>query len=374
LKKSILPVIFLTALISISGLPLSPANADSTSDTLFFTQFNNSPNVSSVTFTYDGAVTFSLGVPNAIGTTPGADGISGNPQNSDLLIVGGQGNDISTISKTTATVDTVASPVASFHVEVTSDDLVLTSGIPAGLARHTILGTGLLAAGVQIPLAGDDLVLTQVITTPSGFFYTSSSAGGGGSYGTLTFDTGDPATANLATTAQLHGPSGSVGIALLDAAHGGTYDPFTNNVIIMGGDSVTQLDLAGNVVANRNFFGFNNVNPQFDQGTVDGNGHLFAASNTGHLLFLDYSATGDIASAVNFVDFPFLATNLDDVAPLVGKGSTDNGDLVAGELLSLDTSALVIAGLTSMSIWMIPTIAGLTGAGIYLIKFRANRD
>ena len=46
---------------------------------------------------------------------------------------------------------------------------------------------------------------------------------------------------------------------------------------------------------------------------------------------------------------------------------------VAGELLSLDSSALVIAGLSSM-IWMISTVAGLVGAGVYLVKFRANRD
>ena len=47
---------------------------------------------------------------------------------------------------------------------------------------------------------------------------------------------------------------------------------------------------------------------------------------------------------------------------------------VAGELLSVDNSVLVIAGLTSMSLWMIPTVLGLAGAGLYLVKFRANRD
>ena len=43
---------------------------------------------------------------------------------------------------------------------------------------------------------------------------------------------------------------------------------------------------------------------------------------------------------------------------------------VAGELLPLDTSALMIAGLTSMSVWMIPTVLGLAGVGVYLVKFR----
>lgn len=47
---------------------------------------------------------------------------------------------------------------------------------------------------------------------------------------------------------------------------------------------------------------------------------------------------------------------------------------VAGELLSIDSSALVIAGLTGSAAWMIPTIAGIAGAGLYLVKFRTNRD
>jgi len=45
---------------------------------------------------------------------------------------------------------------------------------------------------------------------------------------------------------------------------------------------------------------------------------------------------------------------------------------VAGELLPLDNSALMIAGLTSMSVWMVPAVAGLAGAGVYLVKFRKH--
>jgi len=48
--------------------------------------------------------------------------------------------------------------------------------------------------------------------------------------------------------------------------------------------------------------------------------------------------------------------------------------IVAGDLLSVDSSALVVAGLTSSAVWMIPTVAGIAGAGIYLVKFRSNRD
>ena len=47
---------------------------------------------------------------------------------------------------------------------------------------------------------------------------------------------------------------------------------------------------------------------------------------------------------------------------------------VAGELLPLDNTALFIGGLSSMSVFMIPSIAGIAGAAVYLVKFRANKE
>ena len=54
------------------------------------------------------------------------------------------------------------------------------------------------------------------------------------------------------------------------------------------------------------------------------------------------------------------------------RGQITCGVPVAGELLPIDTSALMIAGLTSMTVWMIPTLLGLAGAGVYLVKFRKH--
>lgn len=45
---------------------------------------------------------------------------------------------------------------------------------------------------------------------------------------------------------------------------------------------------------------------------------------------------------------------------------------VAGELLSVNSSALVISGLASGAMWMVPAVAGVAGAGIYLVKFRSR--
>lgn len=51
---------------------------------------------------------------------------------------------------------------------------------------------------------------------------------------------------------------------------------------------------------------------------------------------------------------------------------TGNPNTVSGELLSLDTTALLIAGLTSSAIWFVPALAAIAGTGIYLIKLRKN--
>jgi hypothetical protein len=104
--------------------------------------------------------------------------------------------------------------------------------------------------------------------------YTSSGAGGVGDVGFLDLST------FIATP--IH-----TGV---DAAHGGAYDPFTNTIILFGDSHITQFDpvtlapIAGGDLTESGF--------TFDQGTVDGLGHIFAATNNGNLLFLDISGTG----------------------------------------------------------------------------------
>jgi hypothetical protein len=63
---------------------------------------------------------------------------------------------------------------------------------------------------------------------------------------------------------------------------------------------------------------------QFDQGTVDGNGHLYVANNfTGDVFFMDYSISGLVGDGTNFISSQFLAFNLDDIGPLIGEGEID---------------------------------------------------
>ncbi len=99
------------------------------------------------------------------------------------------------------------------------------------------------------------------------------------------------------------------------SAHGLTFDLFTNNLFASSGNNIEQLDAAGNVLSTVTGPG------SFDQAAVDGQGHLFVASKSGFLEFVDYDATKLIGAAGNFTVSPFLADSLDDIAPLSGIGA-----------------------------------------------------
>ena len=76
---------------------------------------------------------------------------------------------------------------------------------------------------------------------------------------------------------------------------------------------------------------------RLDQGTVDGHGHLFVASNTGHVIFVDYAANPDRVIDNNIlVHMQWIDNFLDDLAPL------DKEKVVY-------SSAAVVGGISSSS-------------------------
>ena len=295
--------IFLTIGVFIIATLSAPVNASAVSGQMFYTTYAGGTNFHKVDYSYDGASTFSLTNNTGLGHVNGADGITGNPQDTNSLFIGGQGNRIHRVSKTGALLQTLITPNPIFHLEVADSSTLYGSSIPSSGAftRATINPDGSLSAPASIAITGGGSQLTQLITTPTGDYYTASGAGGFGNFGMVSV---------VGTTASLSLLSSGV-----PAAHGGVYDPFTNSIILMGDGHLTQLDLAGSILSDIAFSG-----QSFDQGTVDGNGHLFAASNTGHLTFIDYSASGVIGTG--FRNTQFLASYLDDIAPLVGSGST----------------------------------------------------
>jgi len=97
------------------------------------------------------------------------------------------------------------------------------------------------------------------------------------------------------------------------------FDPYTSALILMGANNITQISVGATptIVSDLSLPGEGN----FDQGTVDGKGHLFAASHQGRMLFVDYSASRKVADQGNYKVLRPLVAALDDIAPLVGPGA-----------------------------------------------------
>ena len=143
----------------------------------------------------------------------------------------------------------------------------------------------------------------------------------------------------------------------LEGAHGGTYDPYSETIFVFGGARIVQIKpevkggkMTARVVAFidlRNYFfeedtthltlprtydgGY--VGWRLDQGTVDGMGHLFVASNTGHLVFVDYAANPSKYINDNvLIHLQWIDNFLDDLAPLSGAGVVRTGANTGSEV------------------------------------------
>jgi hypothetical protein len=298
----------------------SPARAGPINGTLFFTTFSGGNNVHKATFSYNaGTSSFALGSVVDIAATPGADGITFTSDHQ--LAVGGQGNAVYKVNPITGTFSTVtAGGTAAFHMMVAPDGTIYSSGIPGTPASYP---GNLGANGVAHPLSGADRAIDTIIwatSDPKHAVYTASGPGGFGNIGFLDL--------NTFTTTQV-----ATGVP---AAHGGTYDPFTNTIILFGDSHITQFDpttLA--VISNLTIPG-----ETFDQGTVDGKGHVFVCSNNGDFTFLDISGSGLVGSP-NFQHTQFLAGSLDDVAPLSGRNTTAAPEPSSVALLGMGALSLV---------------------------------
>ncbi len=320
-------IMFATAFLS---WPLSVL-ATPVSGELYYTRYKGNPRVEKVAFDFDGT-TLTLGTPTPLASNIGADGIAGNPNDNNSLLVGGQGKVVYRVAKSGGVIGAAPTETFAFHIEVADSSALYVYGIPGQPSRVTLNPDGTIGPSVALvatPGSADGIV-TQIISTPSGFYYTSSGKTGYGTFGTISF------SGNSFTTTRLHGPGGSVSTSSLPAAHGGVYDPFTDSIILFGDNHITQLDLLGNVLSDLDTT-YMGMPFSLDQGTVDGQGHIYVANNSGYLVFIDYTGGANrVNDPTNVVTWQYLADYLDDLAPLVGAGSTkDHKDVPEPGTLAL---------------------------------------
>lgn len=344
-----------------AGLTASHA-ATIISGELFFTTFQNqsgkviplTTNVWKVPFVYDSVAGLCIGsttlpcpagdpVSTAIVTLTGADGLIFDPNdatNSTLLIGEQNTNKVARIKTDgTGLVEVLAdgTKVAGFGngqaygVAATPDKTILLT-IPndAGFTNSNNINAvplGPLANGTAHTVTGTDKSLRGIAFIGNIAYY------GDGLDNVITGHLGVIDLTTYATTRVTIiddvNPGSPAGQGSLPS-HGMEFDPFSGCLMVSGANQIWQLcpdavaantlhivakvstpttctHPAGNIYC---------THVSWDQTSVDGAGHLFAANNDGDLIFIDYShsATKSISDAANYSKLQFLAIALDDIA------------------------------------------------------------
>ncbi|MEQ1631696.1 MAG: hypothetical protein ABL997_04950 [Planctomycetota bacterium] len=301
----------IATVISFAFLFAAPVSAQTYSKTLTYTRFFGTPNVKQVTLTYDAAArTTSLTTPTAITHTPGADGLLFSPDGD--IIIGGQGDALYKIAyPTPAFTSANVGGTFAYHVMLDpSGSKVWSSGNYGYLAETPLYP---FANGTFRPLNGDDQLVTHVIFTPHGAFYTASLPTGNGHFGRIDM--------NTFTTTRL--------FTDVRWSHGAALDCYTGDIMVFANDRIAQFDPVSQTVVAELDLAPLGLLINLDQGTADGDGHLYVASNTGYLVFVDLTLSRDVSNP-DFVDAPFLDHFLDDIAPECGLGAPPTCPLSQG--------------------------------------------
>jgi hypothetical protein len=302
----------------VCGFGSTSAMADAVSGTMYYTTYAGTDRLFSADYSYDGAATFSITNKTAISGSAqgllGGDGLLFAPNGN--ILVGGQTNKVYEVTTGGSVVTSVDPGGASFHLALPSNasDAQLYNLANGGCGDNCVSAVKLTAGGLPgsagslYTVSGGsshDIRSLAYDTTNAVWYYGTAADGStSGDFGTVVFDD----TLHTATLTL---------IASSVAAHGLTFDPYTGDIIISSANVVSQYAPGSGFVST--FTDTAGIGLAYDQTAADGKGHVFAASNNGDILFLDYDATGLIASG--FSDRQFLADALDDIAPLSGAGS-----------------------------------------------------
>lgn len=340
--------------------PVLAQTTDSGSGTLYFTCYANQgtqggncttgSDVQKATYSYSGG-SMTVSSPSAVANTKGADGLA-FVGGGDLVVGGQQSGLVSQVTQKGALVTQVKSGLPSAdHVSVSpagSAEYVTVGGYGGGGLALLPIKSGVIQPGIVCsisqggsPVQSSNLVIDTIAWDGTQAYYTESADsnlyGGFGTFGAIAINYSAGASSCSATLTPL--------LTNFPAAHGLTFDPFSSSMILYGAQMIAQVQVNGATAAtpvSEITFGGEACtessscyqyqgsvgspsNNMFDQGAVDGNGHLFSSNNNGNLVFVDYSQNANhllagTSSSRPFVRDSFETTALDDVAPLLGPG------------------------------------------------------
>lgn len=284
---------------------IGSAQAEVVEGSIVFTRYKGTPNIQRVNYRFDGASLVVGGVV-PIATTEGANGIIALPDGE--FLVGGQADLVHKVRPDGDVTSFEAGGTAAHHLTLDpSGSKAWAGGAPGPPAEIPLAPFGV---GLLRPLQGDDIDITQIIFDDRGrAFYTSGAFDGWGNFGRIDL-------ASFRTTRLISG---------LEAAHGITFDPYSGDLILFGGNMIAQIDPdAPTVVKSTAYY---SLDSQFDVGRTDGKGHLFATRNDGYLVFVDYDSTRLVGAKENVERVIYVDSYIDDLVmvPLIEDDETAAG-------------------------------------------------
>ncbi|PWL03714.1 hypothetical protein [Hallerella porci] len=342
----------------------------STFETVYYTRYSEQLSAKAVDYYYDGNGYLKLYNRRLLCRTRGADGIIHHPDG-DLVVAGQNNNEIYKVSKSAkdtltnqCVTKTVSSQVGSstFHLMMNPDNTVLWSaGIPGNLVSFATDSTGKMDRIRQVKVYGDVNNITTIVWDKSQqAYYTRSDNMGEGSYAQFgkIVDTTCAINAKPCPANQITGLKTKTLISGLNGAHGASFDDYSETILLFGGTHIVQIDpsnpskIAADVDLNKYLFTPSNENHWvgynrwlLDQGTADHKGHIFVASNSGHLIFVDFTSNPNKLIDNNIlIHVQWIDNYLDDVAPMAGAGSnrqsanTEGGNVVSSNSHSSSAS------------------------------------
>jgi hypothetical protein len=297
---------------------------------VFYTQYTGTVNY--FDFVYNPA-TPSLTIPNIVSINNnlphGADGVVFNPQDHYLLVGANDGtSNFNEVNPNTGAVVTYSSTMSSLNVMVDASGTRVYMDPDPGPGMGNLAWAPLgppIGAATTVTLTGDDTRLNSVIFVDATHAYYAAELGPRyqgqtGHVGIIDLTPGSP-TFGTTTCFKTAGVC-----TVFNGVHGGVYDPFTSDLFIFGWNVINQINpVTGTLVASETVAALPpSSGNTFDQGAVDGFGHIFIswASNNGKVFFEDYSS-----GTLNPANFHSIQTgggafaNIDDMAPIVGPGS-----------------------------------------------------
>jgi hypothetical protein len=326
---------------------------DSAASTLYFTLFSGEKRVNSIDYYYNGNGYLRLFNRRVIANTGGSDGII-HHWDGDLLI-GGQGKYVHKVNKNTGEFVTrtdTQQKSDNYHLFMDPDGVTMWgSGIPGILTKFSIADTETdhIGTGEVVTVIGDENMVTNLAWLEDGtIVYTRSHWDGVsrlkhsnkdslGTFGKAHWK--NPATRDTLVTERIHSR---------DGFHGMHYDDYSQTILCFGAKVIVQIDpISLAIIAVLDFedlatYGFPHNKIRFDQGTTDGLGHIFVASNLNYMVFIDFTSNPLKRIDDNIViHMQYIDQDLDDVAPLSGHGSEFNHELLSsGSQFSSSSEAL----------------------------------